>query len=395
MLSRFVTRFSSHFRGILFLLAIAFILALLWYTQSLVTQLRQEARDILEFYASFYERAASEADDAELNFIFEQIIQRTNFPIVVTDYRGVPGAWKGIGVDPNDRSPEAIEEVRRIVRQMAKEIEPITLRYENYEVGRLYYGDSKLITRLVWLPYIEIGLVSLFLLVAFLGYSSIKKSEQQLIWVGLSRETAHQLGTPISSLMGWVELLRGVDDGAKVREIAAEMSQDLGRLEKVAARFSQIGAKSDLKEQDVSGILREVASYIRRRLPQMGKKVAIEEEYADVPMVAVNRELFEWVVENLVKNALEAIDKPEGVIRIVLSPAQERGRTVCIDIIDNGRGLDSSERRRIFKPGYSTKKRGWGLGLSLAKRIVEEYHGGRLYVKDSHPGRGTTMRIVL
>ncbi len=395
MLSVIARRISRHFRGILFLLAIGLIAGLMWYTQSLVAQLRKEARDILEFYASFYQRAATEADDEELNFIFEQIIQRTNFPIVVTDNRGEPSAWKGIDVDPNDRSPEALARVRAIVKQMAKEIEPIPLRYENYVIGKLYYGDSKLITQLVWLPYIEIGLVALFLLVAFLGYSSIKRSEQQLIWVGLSRETAHQLGTPISSLLGWLELLRSARSLEEVRRIADDMAQDLNRLQKVAARFSQIGSREDLKEHDLRQVLADVVAYFRRRIPQMGKRVEIREDYGEAPKAPVNRELFEWVVENLIKNALEALDKEEGVITIRLRAASARGRLVEIDVVDNGRGLDARERRRIFRPGYSTKKRGWGLGLSLAKRIVEEYHRGRLFVAESRPGKGTTMRIVL
>jgi len=232
-------------------------------------------------------------------------------------------------------------------------------------------------------------------LIGFLGFSSIKKAEQQLIWVGLSRETAHQLGTPISSLMGWVELLQSSESLEKVRSISAEMAQDVQRLEKVAARFSQIGARPDLKEQDVPAILRDVARYYRRRLPQMGKTVVIEEEYEQVPRVPVNRELFEWVVENLVKNALEAIDKEDGRIVLRVTAVHERRFTVAVDVIDNGRGMDARERRKIFRPGFTTKKRGWGLGLSLAKRIVEEYHGGRLFVKESRPGEGTTMRILL
>ncbi|MDZ7372993.1 MAG: HAMP domain-containing histidine kinase [candidate division KSB1 bacterium] len=386
---------SRHLREVLFLLAIALILGLLWYTQSLVRQLRREARDILEFYASFYQRAATDASDEELNFIFEQIIQRTNFPIVVTDNRGEPSAWKGIDVDPNDRSPQAISRVRQIVRHMAKEIDPIPLRYEDYVIGHLYYGDSKLITQLVRLPYIEIGLVSLFLFVAFLGYSSIKRSEQQLIWVGLSRETAHQLGTPISSLLGWLELLRTADGIDRVQEIAQEMAQDLARLGKVASRFSQIGSRADLKEQEVEPILRDVATYFRRRIPQMGKTVVIREEYHPVPKVPLNRELFEWVIENLVKNGLEALEKDPGIITLRLCPAETKGWTLQIDVTDNGRGMDARERKRIFQPGYSTKRRGWGLGLSLAKRIVEEYHHGRLFVRWSQPGEGTTMRVLL
>jgi len=388
-------RLSGRFKGFLFITAIAFIFALLIYTQKLVNGLRTEARGILLFYAQFYERAASGTDDAALNFIFDQIIKRTDFPIILSDTEGEPTSWKGIDIPPEDASEQAKAKVRSMMATMKKEIDPIRLKYEEQTLGYLYYGDSKLIRQLQWLPYVEIGLAGLFLLVAIFGFNSIRRSEQQFIWVGMAKETAHQLGTPISSLLGWVELLRSRENHVEAAGTLAEMQRDLERLSKVASRFSQIGSRSALKEQELLPVVNDVVHYFQRRLPQMGKEVRIEVNPGVSPTLAINRDLFEWVLENLIKNALDAIEKPLGLITIeIQQPPMKRCRAM-IDVRDNGRGIEPAVRKQIFKPGFSTKKRGWGLGLSLSRRIIEDYHHGKLLLKDSRPGEGTTMRILL
>ncbi len=386
---------SGRFKGFLFIVAILIISLLLFYTQRIVTQLRQDSREILLFYAQLIARAASEESDMDLNFVFDQIIQRTNFPIVQTSADGTPTAWKGIDIDPNDRSPENIERVRKIVQVMAKEAEPIPVLFQGKPISYLYYGDSKLIKQLRMLPYVEIGVVTLFILVGFLGFRSIQRSEQQYIWVGMAKETAHQLGTPISSLLGWMELLRSRGLPEESQQVLEEMARDIERLNKVTQRFSQIGSRADLQPTDVRQVLSEVVRYFQRRLPHTGRQVRIVEEYQEVPEVRLNRELFEWVIENLIKNSLDAIDAREGQIRIQVGLLANRRHRVFIDVTDTGRGIDTGHRRNIFKPGFSTKKRGWGLGLSLARRIIEEYHGGKLLLKESKPGKGTTMRILL
>lgn len=388
-------RLSGRFKGLLFILALVIIIVLLVYTQHIVNQLREDAREILLFYAQLIARAASEESEMDLNFVFDQIIQRTNFPIVQTGPDGTPTAWKGIDIDPNDRSPETIERVRKIVDAMAREIEPIPVMFRNEPISYLYYGDSKLIKQLQLLPYIEIGVVTLFILVGFLGFRSIQRSEQQFIWVGMAKETAHQLGTPISSLLGWLELIRSKQSTEDLQRILDEMTRDVERLNKITQRFSQIGSQAELKPTDVRAVLSEVVRYFQRRLPQTGKQVRIVEEYQPVPEVPLNKELFEWVVENLIKNSLDAIDTKEGQIRIQVGNLVNRHHRVYIDVSDTGRGIDAGHRRNIFKPGFSTKKRGWGLGLSLARRIIHEYHGGKLLLKETRPGGGTTMRIVL
>ncbi|RMD91967.1 MAG: sensor histidine kinase [Calditrichaeota bacterium] len=387
---------SRSFKSFLFVLAILIILVLLFYTQHLVQSLRAETRQVLEFYAQFYARAVSEADDAELNFIFEEIIKRTDFPIILTDDKGNPTGWKGIDVDPTDFSPEAIKRVRRLMKAMEKETKPIPLTYNNITFNYLYYGDSRAIQQLRWLPYAEILVISLFILVGFVGFNSIRRSEQQFIWVGMAKETAHQLGTPISSLMGWVELLKAKSSEKDQQMIVSEIQQDIQRLNKVAHRFSQIGSSTELKEHDLDQLIRGVIQYFERRLPQMGHKVAISYENLLQKPIPINPDLFEWVLENLIKNALDAIGtQQEGKIDIIVKPAREKKYHAIIEIRDNGKGIEPQLRKRIFQPGFSSKKRGWGLGLSLARRIVTGYHGGKLILKESQPGVGSVFQVIL
>ena len=386
---------KGKFKGLLFIFAILIIILLLFHSQRIVNQLRTESRNILQFYANLYASAASEETSSNLNFIFEEIILRTNFPIIQTDPESNPIAWKGIEIESNDQSPAAIGKVKGMVEVMRHDSDPIPLKYQEIMLGYLYYGDSKLIRQLQMLPYIGIAVVGLFVLISFLGFRSIQRSEQQFIWVGLSKETAHQIGTPLSSLMGWLELLKSkVGDKDSLKNLG-EMEKDIERLNRVAARFSQIGSKADLKEEKIASIISDVVRYFKTRLPQGGKRVKIVENYHVNSTVALNKDLFEWVIENLLKNAIDAIEKDVGRIEINLSQLKNGRHRVCIDISDNGRGIDAKRKSEVFKPGYSTKKRGWGLGLSLAKRIIDQYHGGKLTVKESKTHQGTTMRILL
>lgn len=388
-------KLKGRFKGLLFIIALAIIVALFFYNYRIVSQLRAESRQVLLFYAQLYASAASAESSSSLNFIFDQIILRTNFPIVLADPDGNPNAWKGIDVDPDDRSEKAVARVKDMVKVMKKEADPIPLKYEEYVIGYLYYGDSKLIRQLQLLPYVGILGVTLFVLVGFLGFRSIQRSEQQFIWVGLSKETAHQIGTPLSSIMGWVEILKDKLKDEAAQKTLAEMEKDVERLNKVTARFSQIGSSAALKETQLNSVIDDVVKYFRQRLPQWGKKVDIVHNFDAEIKVPLNRELFEWVLENLVKNALDAIEKDAGRIEINMGEMRNGRHRVYIDISDNGRGIGSANKKDIFKPGFSSKKRGWGLGLSLAKRIVEDYHGGKLFVKETRLGRGTTFRILL
>ena len=386
---------KGKFKGLLFIFAIVIIVLLLFHSQRIVNQLRTDSRDILQFRANLYAFAASDESSSNLNFIFEEIILRTNFPIIQTDPESNPIAWKGIGIDSADQSPEAIEKVRGMIEVMRHDSDPIPLKYQEIMLGYLYYGDSRLIKQLQMLPYIGIAVVGLFVLIGFLGFRSIQRSEQQFIWVGMSKETAHQIGTPLSSLMGWLELLKSkVGDKDSLKNLG-EMEKDIERLNRITARFSQIGSKADLKEEKIASIISDVVRYFKTRLPQGGKRVKIVENYQINSTVALNKDLFEWVIENLLKNAIDAIEKDVGRIEINLNQLKNGRHRVCIDISDNGRGIAAKRKSEVFKPGYSTKQRGWGLGLSLAKRIVDQYHGGKLTVKESRTHQGTTMRILL
>ena len=400
-MKKWLYRLADQFNLFLFTIAIILILVLLYYSQTIVHNLRVQSRTILEFYAQIHSRAAAENDSTNINFLFENVIQKTNFPIINTDENKNPLYWENISVDPNDKSPEAIEKVKKMVNNLEKEIDPVPIVYRDEATGKillkqyLYYGDSNLITRLIWLPYIEIGVFGLFLVVALLGFRSIKKSDEQSIWVGMAKETAHQLGTPLSSLMGWLELIKADQSSENSKKVCLDMENDMNRLNKVANRFSQIGSQTDLKKHEITPILKDTVRYFRRRLPQMGKKINIIENFQTVPPVFLNHDLFEWVIENLIKNSLDAIEKENGIIEISNGVFSEKSHDVFIDIKDNGKGISAQNRRLIFRPGYSTKKRGWGLGLNLAKRIIEEYHRGKLIVKDTKIGEGTTMRIIL
>ena len=395
MWKQFFSRYLGGIKGLFFLIAMGLALALHFYTQEIVKQLRQESRSQIQLYARILSRVAESEDseDMNLSFIFEEVIQQINFPMIITDRNQNPINWKSIGIDPEDRSELSLKKVKRLVARMDKEIVPVEIKYQNQVLNYLYYGDSLLIQQLRWLPTIEITVIGLFVLMGFMGYANIKKSEQRYIWVGMAKETAHQLGTPISSLMGWIEVMQTSRQVKKDR-ILNDMQSDVQRLRQVSHRFSQIGSKPVLKSTEVIPVIRNVIAYIRRRAPQLGRPVTITENLDSVPPLPLSDDIFQWALENIMKNALDAMDKNTGVIAVHLGYDAEH-EIIFIDVEDNGRGISEKDMKRVFKPGYSTKKRGWGLGLSLAKRIIEEYHNGKLYVKESRVGEGTVMRVEL
>ena len=385
---------SGTLQGLFFVILVICVLAMVLYTQNLVSNMRQESRALMEFYAFTTQRIASDDISGEaLSWLFENITQQTNFPLILTNANREPTSWKGIGIPDTLRTPETMKKVESYLHEMAKSIDPVEIKFGDQVLNYLYFSDSRLVKHFVFLPYIFISALGLLVIMAYLGFNSIRRSEQRFIWVGMAKETAHQLGTPISSLMGWLEYMRSSEfDTAKVREISNDIEIDVARLEKVAARFSQIGSQADLKEQDIHIVLDDIIAYFTRRLPQSGKEIRLIKNYGDTPKVKVNKDLFEWAIENLVKNAIDAVKRNRGVIEINTGVSSEFNR-VYIDIRDNGIGISKKGTRDIFKAGYSTKKRGWGLGLNLAKRIVEEYHNGKLYIRETQIDKGTTMRI--
>ena len=324
--------------------------------------------------------------------------------IVMDSTRQVPQIWRNVAIPDNldlsTLSPEEAEEARnelvRRAESMSQHFEPIPIVQEfgpRRLVHYVHFGESRLVRELRFFPYVQLLFVSLFILTGYFGFSYIRRSEQSSLWVGMAKEAAHQLGTPLSSLMGWLEFLRMKDLPEDQRENAlTEVEKDIDRLRRVAGRFSDIGSLPKLEVLPLAPVIDATADYMRRRFPRYGKQVTLDVSVPEDVTVPLNAELFEWVIENLVKNALDAIESNEGRIEITASRLDGKIR---IDVRDTGKGIDRRQWKNVFRPGYSTKKRGWGLGLSLAKRIVEDYHGGVLTLAQSRVGHGTTFRIEL
>ncbi len=387
--------YRTVFKIFLFISSLIMIMVMFLYIKNMVSDLRNDSREILEMYANIYAKIGNQ-DLMEFSFLFDEIIQKTHFPLIVTDNNGNPDIWKGINISSNDRSEESLKKVRELIKKMDKESNPIPVMYGDTILQYIHYGDSQLIKILGLLPYIQIIGGGLIILIGFIGFNNIRRSEQRFIWIGMAKETAHQLGTPISSLMGWTEILKGtISDKEKNKNILTEVENDIKRLVEIAKRFSLIGSTPDLKKGDVVESLEDVISYIEKRLPQIGKDVQIIETFDNIPLLNLNKGLFEWVIENLLKNSLDAINRKNGRIVISASINNKNKKEVYIDIKDNGKGIQKKYWKEIFRPGFSTKKRGWGLGLTFAKRIIEDYHKGGLFVKESQIGVGTTIRIVL
>jgi hypothetical protein len=383
---------------IIFALIIAF--GTLYYTNQLVVKLQEKERQIVELYAKGIEYIANTNNpDADITFLFDNIIKPIDFPLILTDKNDNINLdnktdLRNIKLDSTLSRAEQEKLLYKMMKEMDEIHPPINITYaDTLILTRIHYGDSELIKQLQFYPYLQIGIAALFILLGYIGFSYIKRSEQSNIWVGMAKETAHQFGTPISSLMGWLEMLKmNYSDPNKVLDIAEEISNDVEKLNKITIRFSKIGSKPDLKPQNLFDEVTKVTDYFNRRLPQTGKTVELKINGDKNLCALINSDLFEWVIENLIKNALDAIEDKNGIISIEILESKKFAE---VDVTDNGKGIDLKRRKDVFRPGYSTKKRGWGLGLSLSKRIIEGYHGGKIFVKSSIPGEGTTFKIQL
>ncbi|MER3524192.1 MAG: sensor histidine kinase [Ignavibacteria bacterium] len=391
---------AANFKIVLLIIAIAIVVGMLFYSQNMIDQLLKKEREIVDLYVNSIEYVASEnSAGGDISFVFDEIIRAIDFPMVLTDPNNNPieplrTSVRNIQLDTTLSPERQVEQLKHIIATLDEQNIPIRAMLNDTTVlSIVHYGESDLIRRLRWFPYIQFGLAGLFILVAYVGFSYIKRSEQSNIWVGMAKETAHQLGTPLSSLMGWLELAREhAAMNPLLEETLAEMSNDVERLNKVAARFSKIGSRPELKEENLTEVIQGVLAYISRRLPKTGKNIELAIVTPGEFRAHINRELFEWVLENVIKNALDAIEDQNGRISFRI---EQSGPSTSIDISDTGKGIDPKHHKDVFRPGYSTKKRGWGLGLSLSKRIIEDYHGGKVFVKHSALGAGTTFRIRL
>lgn len=379
-------QWTDRIRQVKILLVIAAIVIAvvsLLVSHFLVRDLQNEERNKMETWAQAM-RALQEADETtDLSLVLNVIQSNKTIPVVVMNSNGEVTDCRNIDITEDD----SVDYVTRYARRMYDAGDTIKIAFgDSTDYQLVCYDESTMLKRLTQYPYWQLGIVMIFVVVAIFALLSSKKAEQNKVWVGLSKETAHQLGTPISSLMAWVEILK---ENYPDDELIPEMDKDVKRLQLIAERFSKIGSLPEPVDSSMNEVLSHVVDYMDRRT---SKKVEI---LCQVPphevMVKMNASLFEWVIENLCKNAVDAM---EGKGRIVLTLTEDAGK-VAIEVADNGKGIRKKDIKNVFTPGFTTKKRGWGLGLSLARRIVEEYHRGRIWVKESEVGKGTVFRIEL
>ncbi len=372
--------------------AVLIVVASLWVSHGLISDLKNEEQTKMGVWAEAMRSLTSADETTDLNLVLRVINDNHTIPVIVTDEKGRVTTSRNLRLRYRT-SRDSVKQVNEALARLKAGGHSMRITLGTDEVGEthatalyIYYGQSLLLQRLAWFPYVQLGVVTVFLLVALLALLSTKRAEQNKVWVGLTKETAHQLGTPISSLMAWMAVMREThpDDA-----LIDEMEADVRRLEMVAERFSKIGSAPKLHPETVGPIVERVAEYIARRIPKSVKlTVDLRDESELIPISAP---LVEWVVEVLCKNAADAMP---GVGQIGISGGKVGDRYV-IDVADTGKGIERKHHKTVFRPGFTTKQRGWGLGLSLAKRIIEEYHHGRIYVLRSAPGEGTVFRIEL
>ncbi len=369
---------------LLLLGAVVIGLSSLYYTHRLVNQLSVEERKKVELWAEATRKLIEmDVEDTDFELLFRVIENNNTVPVILATESGDTISTRNL--DHNRlKNHQYLERQLRIMKETH---EPIEIKLEQDEKMYIYYKDSILLTKLFYFPYIQLAVIVLFILVSYFAFSASRKAEQNQVWVGLSKETAHQLGTPTSSLMAWLELIRMNKANANT---VNELEKDVKRLEKIADRFSKIGSRPVLEPHQLDEIISQSLAYIRTRSPAK-TEISLVNHAGNPLMVSLNPGLFEWVIENLCKNAVDAMGG-KGKIEVSI---QEAAGKVLIDVKDEGKGIPKNLFHTIFKPGYTSKPRGWGLGLSLSKRIVENYHKGKIFVYSSEPGKGTIFRIIL
>lgn len=377
-----------HVKIILVITAVVIAVASLVVSNALVHELADEERNKMEVWAEAM-RALNLADEnTDLNLVLKVINENNTIPVIVTDAGGNVQTFRNVKLN-GETYEDSLKQAGQISERLFDEGRYIRIVLgDNTRDGyiNVCYDDSVMLKRLAAYPYIQLGVVMLFVVVAIFALLTSKRAEQNKVWVGLSKETAHQLGTPISSLMAWVEILK---ENYPDDDMIPEMDKDVKRLELIAERFSKIGSLPEPVPASLNEVMAHVMEYMDRRT---SSKVKFIKDFPDEDIIIkINASLFEWVIENLCKNAVDAMEG-SGTITLHMESAADKA---VIEVTDTGKGIRKKDLRNVFKPGFTTKKRGWGLGLSLAKRIVEEYHKGRIFVKSSETGKGTTFRIEL
>ncbi len=377
---------KNNWKIVLLLVAVFIGSVSLYYTSQVVRNIEIQEKKKMMLWAKAT-RDLSAASDLEENqeFLLDILRENDNIPVILTDDNLQILSY--LNIDPEKaQEPGYLERQMVIMRQQH---EPIRIEPLEGITQYIFYKDSDLLYQLRYYPYFQLGVISIFLLVSYIAFSMSRRYEQDFLWVGMAKETAHQLGTPISSLMAWHEYLKSSEASDADAEMLAEVGKDIERLQTITDRFSKIGSVPVLEKSELREVLQNAMHYMRKRASD---KVEFKLELGNVPVnCSINTPLFDWVIENLTKNALDAMSG-SGTITVQL---QLQGKMANIDFTDTGKGIPANQFQAIFKPGITTRKRGWGLGLTLAKRIIEKYHRGKIFVRWSEQGKGTTFRIQL
>jgi len=381
--------FTSFFnwRTVLAMVAIAIVTGTIFYSQYIARKIAADERKKVNVWVQSLKTRATTTDLSALTLTNIITSENTDIPIIETDENDNPSG-AALNLDSNLIRTDT-NYLRKKIEQFKKENEAlyVEISKEPLIVNKYYYGDSELLKEVRYYPIIQLIIVALFIIIILIAISTRNKSTQNQVWAGMAKETAHQLGTPLTSLQGWVEMLR---ETPGLEKIVPEMSKDVDRLKLVSDRFGKIGSTPQLEENDIIVQVENMVSYIKRRSPE-SVSFSINSFGENEIKAMINGPLFDWVIENLLKNGLDAM---EGKGNILVSIKNEIAQVV-VDVSDSGKGISKQNIANVFKPGFTTKKRGWGLGLTLCKRIIEQYHKGELFVKHSEPGKGTTFRIVL
>ena len=370
---------------VLVLAAVFLVVASLAVSQFLVSDLKEEEQRKMGVWAQAMRTLNNADENTDLSLVLEVLNGNHTIPVIVLDRLGNVQDYRNLAVRA-DNAKDSLLYIKDKAQAWQNAEHSIRIDLSEQDYMEICYGESLMLIRLAWWPYVQLGVVLVFVLIAIFALLSSKKAEQNKVWVGLSKETAHQLGTPISSLMAWVEVLKDTypDD-----ELIPELGSDVKRLQRIAERFSKIGSKPEIQPENLNEVVTQVLQYIGRRT---SNRVSLVCNLPQQPLIVpMNAPLFEWVVENLCKNA---VDSMEGDGTITLT-ATDLPNCYALEVADTGKGIAKNHFQTIFMPGFTTKKRGWGLGLSLAKRIIEDYHQGHIFVKNSELGKGTTFRIEL
>lgn len=361
------------------------------YTNRLINKLKAREDRYVQLYAKALAYVVHSDNTADILFVTGEILSANNtIPAIYIDPNGEPASALNIDIPGTLSYEEKQQFLHQKVVEMRKNHMPIVVEIGKGERGLVYYSNSTLLRQLQYFPLALVTILSALGVLAYLAFSSSRRAEQNRVWVGLAKETAHQLGTPMSSLMAWVDYMRS-DPERYEGEVTDEIEKDVKRLETITARFSSIGSVPTLKEERLADVVIEFTDYLKRRISSK-VKMSVDNLLPPGETIKINRLLFEWVIENICKNAVDAMG---GIGELRLKLVNLPNDEIAIDITDTGKGISKKNLRNVFNPGFSTKKRGWGLGLTLAKRIVEEYHNGQLFVKSTEAGKGTTFRIIL